>query len=457
MRAQEQPRPGGRRPITSGHGVVPLVVAGLGAVSLLAACSSAAPTPAATSSAAPATSSSSSTTSTTSTATAAAAACVTDPQAVTAVQPSAASMGELPADLVTSLDQAAAAGFKEAASPGAIVGVRTPKGTWIKAYGDSDPTKKVAMTADMHVRIGSVTKPFTGTLIMQLVEQGKVSLDDPISKYVTGVPNGDQVTLKLLGTMRSGVASYSRNKDFVSKLFADPEGVYSVDQLLTYGYALSPAFAPGAEFEYSNTNTLLLAKVVEKVTGKTLQEAYQSMVFDPLKLSQTTAPGSNPEMPAPFSRGYTLQGVTGTTPADATNYNPSWAGAAGEIVSDTKDMLTFARALGTGQGLLKPATQVTRLNTWAPAGGYGFQWACAGGWVGHTGELPGFNVTTWYDTTSDTSVVVSANSDIASGSCTASPTLTDNPSEPICSSPGVRVFVAVSKVLGNEFVPTPKS
>ena len=376
---------------------------------------------------------------------------------MTAVQPAATSMGALPADLVTSLDQAATAGVKEAASPGAIVGVRTPKGTWIKAYGDSDPTKKQAMTADMHVRIGSVTKPFTGTLIMQLVEQGKVSLDDPISKYVSGVPNGDQVTLKLLGTMRSGVASYSRNEDFITKLFANPEGTYSVDQLLTYGYALSPAFAPGAEFEYSNTNTLLLGKVVEKVTGKTLQEAYRSMIFDPLTLSQTSAPGSNPEMPAPFSRGYTLQGVTGTTPADATNYNPSWAGAAGEIVSDTDDMLTFARALGTGQGLLKPATQVTRLGTWAPAGGYGFQWACAGGWVGHTGELPGYNVTTWYDTTSDTSVVVTANSDIASGSCTASPTLTDNPTEPICSSPGVRVFVAVSKVLGNEFVPTPKS
>ena len=234
-----------------------------------------------------------------------------------------------PADLVATLDAAAAAGFQEAASPGAIVGVRTPKGTWIKAYGDSDPTKKQAMTADMHVRIGSVTKPFTGTLIMQLVEQGKVSLDDPISTYVPGVPNGDQVTLKLLGTMRSGVASYSRNPDFVKDLFAKPESVFTGDQLLRFGYALSPAFAPGADFEYSNTNTLLLGKVVEKVTGKTLQEAYQSMVFDPLKLSQTSAPGSDPVMPAPFSRGYTLQGVTGTTPADATSYNPSWAGAAG--------------------------------------------------------------------------------------------------------------------------------
>ncbi len=200
--------------------MAPMVAAAIGAVSLLAACSSGAPTPATTSSAAgSATGSSSSTTavtSTTSSATAAAAACVKDPQAVTAVQPAATSTGALPADLVTTLDQAAAAGVKEAASPGAIVGVRTPKGTWIKAYGDSDPIKKQAMTADMHVRIGSVTKPFTGTLIMQLVEQGKISLDDPISKYVPGVPNGDQVTLKLLGIMRSGVASYSRNDEFVS-------------------------------------------------------------------------------------------------------------------------------------------------------------------------------------------------------------------------------------------------
>lgn len=441
--------------------MAPMVAAAIGAVSLLAACSSGAPTPATTSSAAgSATGSSSSTTaatSTTSSATAAAAACVKDPQAVTAVQPAATSTVALPADLVTTLDQAATAGVKEAASPGAIVGVRTPKGTWIKAYGDSDPIKKQAMTADMHVRIGSVTKPFTGTLIMQLVEQGKISLDDPISKYVPGVPNGDQVTLKLLGIMRSGVASYSRNDEFVKLIFATPDRVFTPDQLLKYGYELSPAFAPGADFEYSNSNTLLLGKVVEKVTGKTLQQAYQSMIFEPLKLSQTTAAGTSPDMPTPFARGYTLQGVTGTTPADATSYNPSWAGAAGEIVSDAADMLTFARAVGTGQGLLKPATQVTRLNTWAPAGGYGFQWACAGGWVGHTGELPGYNVTVWYDTTTDSSVVVAANSDIASGGCTASPTLTDNPTEPICSSPGVRVFVAVSKALGHEFVPTPKS
>ncbi len=236
----------GRGRTKAGGPVVWPWVAAVGTVGLLAACSSGAPAPATTTPAGTVTSASSSTTSAGSaTTSAAAAACVKDPQAVTAVQPAAASTGDLPADLVAKLDPAAAAGFTEAASPGAIVGVRTPKGTWIKAYGDSDPTKKVAMTADMHVRIGSVTKPFTGTLIMQLVEQGKVSLDDPISKYVSGVPNGDQVTLKLLGTMRSGVASYSRNPDFVKQLFAKPEGVYTVDQLLTFGYALSPAFAPG--------------------------------------------------------------------------------------------------------------------------------------------------------------------------------------------------------------------
>jgi D-alanyl-D-alanine carboxypeptidase len=424
---------------------------GLAALALAAACSSPVPPAAGTTAAAAPTTPAA-------TSTSAAKACVPDPSAVVAKAPSATSTGALPADLVAKLDPAAQGGFTAAASPGAIVAVRTPQGTWTKAYGDSDPTTKTPMTADMHVRIGSVTKPFTGTLIMQLVEQGKVSLDDPISKYVSGVPNGDTVTLTLLGTMRSGVASYSRNPDFVKQLFGNPEGVYTVDQLLKFGYALSPAFAPGADFEYSNTNTLLLAKVVEKVTGMTLQQAYQKMIFEPLKLSQTTAPGSNPAMPAPFSRGYTLQGVNGSTPADATNYNPSWAGAAGEIVSDANDMLTFARALGTGQGLLKPATQVTRLGTWAPAGGYGFQWACADGWVGHTGELPGYNVTVWYDTTTDSSVVVAANSDIASGSCSTSPTLTDNPAtDSICSSPGVRIFAAVSKAMGHEFVPTPKT
>ena len=145
--------------------------------------------------------------------------CVADPAKVISTQQSPTSItGTLPADLVGKLDAAAQSSFKEAAAPGAIVGVRTPQGTWIKAYGEADPATGHRWTADMHTRIGSVTKTFTGTMIMQLAEQGQLSLDDPIDKYVPGVPNGDRITLRMLANMTSGVASYTGSTDVHRRL-----------------------------------------------------------------------------------------------------------------------------------------------------------------------------------------------------------------------------------------------
>jgi D-alanyl-D-alanine carboxypeptidase len=120
-----------------------------------------------------------------------------------------------------------------------------------------------------------------------------------------------------------------------------------------------------------------------------------------------------------------------------------------------RDLLTYDRALGTGQGLLSRAMQAKRLDSFPRPAGYGLGLGCIGGWVGHTGELPGFNTSLYYDTASATSVVVLVNSDISSGKCPESPTLTDNPAELPCSAPATRIFVALSKALGHEFQPLP--
>jgi D-alanyl-D-alanine carboxypeptidase len=125
------------------------------------------------------------------------------------------------------------------------------------------------------------------------------------------------------------------------------------------------------------------------------------------------------------------------------------------MISTLQDLLTYSRSLGTGQGLLSPETQTARLESVPQSAGYGFAFGCVDGWVGHTGELPGFNTSLFYDTTTDTSVIVMVNSDIASGDCTASPTLTDNPTDVPCSSPATRVFVGLSEALGHPFQPPP--
>jgi len=384
--------------------------------------------------------------------------CVTDVDKVIATEPTAASTtAALPADLVTKLDAAAQSSFAQAASPGAVVGVRTPSGTWIQSYGLADPAIKAPMTSDVHQRIGSVTKTFTGTLILQLAEQSKLSLDDPIDKYVPGVPNGDRVTLRVLANMTSGVASYTTSDAFLSKYFAHPETIFTPDELLAVGLAESPIFEPGAKFNYSNTNTVLLGKVVEKVTGQKVEDVYAEKILGPLGLTNTSWPGVSPLIPEPHAQGFTLQGNTATpdNPTNATNWSPTFGWTAGEMISNVNDLLVYGRALGTGQGLLSPATQAERLTSFPGATGYGLAMGCVSGWVGHTGELPGYNTSVFYDTTSDTTVIVEVNSDISSGDCEQSPTLTDDPRDAVCMSPATRMFVALSTPLGNTFNPPP--
>jgi D-alanyl-D-alanine carboxypeptidase len=384
-------------------------------------------------------------------------ACVTDVEGVIATRPTPESTSaQLPADLVSDLDAAASTSFAEAAAPGAIVGVRTPDGTWTAAYGDADPDAGTPMEVGMHTRIGSVTKTFTGTALLQLVEDGSVSLDDTIDQYVEGVPNGERITLRMLADMTSGVASYTASTQFTDRYFAHPETVFTAQELLEVGISDSPIFEPGERFNYSNTNTILLGMVIEEVTGKPVEEVFQDAILDPLGMTSTSFPGDATEIPAPYAQGFTLQGDAATpdAPSNATNWNPSWTWTAGEIISTMDDLLAYGHALGTGQGILGPAVQAERLN-FPDGNAYGLAMGCIDGWVGHTGELPGYNTTVYYDTTSDTTVIVQVNSDIASGDCPASPTLTDDPRSEVCSSPATRMFVAVSGALGHEFTPNP--
>ncbi|MFB2598156.1 serine hydrolase domain-containing protein [Herbiconiux sp. P17] len=394
--------------------------------------------------------------------------CVTDPDAAIAAGKTALPTGELPAELVSTLDAAAQQAFDLGATPGAIVGVQTPEGRWTKAYGLADPAAGTPMAVGMHTRIASLTKMYTGTILLQLVQEGKLSLDDTIDQYVDGIPNGDSITLAQLADMTSGVNTYTSNQDFITQYFADPTAAYTPDALIAATVEVSPAGDPGQQFLYSNGNTVILGEAIEKVTGHAFADELQERILGPLELTSTVWPGESAAMPEPFARGFTLNGdaATPTNPTDSTDWNPSWAWTAGEIISTTDDMLTMGRALGTGRGILDDATQKVRLESFldpsqsppAPgAGGYGLAMGCGQGWVGHAGELSGYNSTMFYDTATDTTVVVQTNSDIASGGCENSPTLQDDPGDDICQVSAVRIFVALSGLLGQTYQPPPRS
>ena len=363
--------------------------------------------------------------------------------------------GQAPEDaLNAALDQS----FAESEAPGVVAAVQTPEYTWIETRGVADLSSEEPMTPDVHQRIGSVNKTFTVSLLLQAAADGLLSLDDTINQYIEDIPNGDEITLRQLANMTSGIASYTFDEQFQNELFSNPERVWTPEELVRIGIEDSPAFDPGTEFQYSNTNTVLLGLVLEQVSGRPIGDLYREGIIEPLGLRETSFPNTDPSLPDPHAQGYTLQGQDDGEPVDATDWNPSWGWTAGAMISTVEDLLVYGRALGTGEGLLPPEQQTQRLDAFlgddippnTADRAYGLGLGRENGWLGHTGELPGFNTAVYYSPELDATVVVEVNSDIPSGDCLDDrPTMTDSTHEDIpCADPAVRIFGELAEALG---------
>ncbi|MGW5636060.1 serine hydrolase domain-containing protein [Streptomyces sp. NPDC003832] len=316
-------------------------------------------------------------------------------------------------ELTARLDKAIEDVRQEAGIPGAVVGLWMPgKGSYVRATGVADTATGRPMTRDMYVRIGSETKTFTVTALLELVDAGRVGLDDPIADYVDGVPGGSGITLRNLAEMRSGLYPYTFDPDFQHDLLSDPSRSFTPEELLAYGYQHANTADPGEEFQYSNTNLVLLGLVVEKVSGRPLAEFIHRRVLRPAGLRHTLFPG-DATFPEPHPRGYTDQTLTGET-TDATDWNPSWAWAAGAMISDLHDLRSWAKTVATGT-LLSPRTQAERLKTLPtgiPGTRYGLGIFETGGWIGHNGSIPGYETVTVYLPEEKATLVVMINTDI---------------------------------------------
>jgi D-alanyl-D-alanine carboxypeptidase len=320
--------------------------------------------------------------------------------------------GELPQ--AAQLDTAIRQVMGQADVPGVIVGLWIPgKGQYVRAFGIADKSGKTPMSTGLNTRIGSVTKTFTVTAILRLVDAGKLTLNDPIGKYVSGVPQGDKITIRELAGMRSGLFSYTFDPSFQKAFFANPNRPFTPRELLAYGFKHDLVFPPGTNFQYSNTNTILLGLVVEKLSGRPLGTYLQQEVIAPAHLGHTTFP-AGAEFPTPYPHGYTNQTLNGQI-ADATNWNPSWGWAAGAMTSTLDDMHAWAPVLATGT-LLKPATQKERLHDASTSGAdldYGLGIFNSHGWIGHNGSLPGYQSLVIYLPSLKATLVVLTNTDIA--------------------------------------------
>src|SRR5438874_3478059 len=147
---------------------------------------------------------------------------------------------------------------KELLVPGAVLLLRTPQGEFKVTYGSTQLGTTSPPRADTHFRIASNTKSMTAAVIVQLAQEGKLSLDDPVSKYVPSVPNGDKITIDELLRMRSGLYNYTDAPELAAIVDRDPTKVWTTEEVLAIAFARSPNFPPGTAYEYNNTNYTLL-------------------------------------------------------------------------------------------------------------------------------------------------------------------------------------------------------
>jgi D-alanyl-D-alanine carboxypeptidase len=354
-----------------------------------------------------------------------------------AAKPAAAKPSKLPA-YAAKLRTLIPTLMKENAVPGTVVLIKSPKrGNWSATFGTAELGKQVPMSLSDNFRIGSNTKTMTSTVILQLVGEGKLKLSDPISKFGLGVPNGKNITIRELSEMRSGLFSYTFDSGFNATLDKEPKKAWSPQELLKIAFSHPPNFAPGKEYEYSNTNIVLLGLVIEKLTGETASKAFQERIFGPLGMKHSLLPEPKDwSLPSPHAQGYQFGTNVATIesyavpkaelpaaldgslkPIDYTLASPSWAWTAGGAISTPSDLATYAKALGTGEGLLSPKMQKVRLKSIrpiAPGGksgvGYGLGIAqFAPGIVGHDGQIPGYSSFMAYDTNTGDTIILATN------------------------------------------------
>jgi D-alanyl-D-alanine carboxypeptidase len=299
-----------------------------------------------------------------------------------------------PGELRQLLHQIVAAG-----APGAAARISDEHGVTQAASGVADLRTGRPMRPWLHYRVGSVTKPFVATVVLQLVAEGRLSLSDTVARWLPGIlPYDDQVTIRQLLNHTSGVPDYTLEP--IIRLYSDPRArfrAWTPRELVALVADQPPDFPPGTAWRYSNTGYILAGMIVEAATRHRLARELARRIFRPLGLRDTFFPVNRPTIPRPYARGYSLPlGQEQGPLLDFTVLNPSVAWAAGALVSNLGDLEHFFRALLGGR-LLPPrllAAMTTPVPTGQPGFGYGLGLIVidtpAGRLLGHDGAIPGF-------------------------------------------------------------------
>ncbi|WP_260867569.1 serine hydrolase [Streptomyces sp. SAJ15] len=260
--------------------------------------------------------------------------------------------------------------------PGVVAQARDARGTWNGTSGVGNLKTKKPRGADDRFRIGSISKTFVATVVLQLEADGKLDIDDKVDKWLPGVVRGNghdgrRITIRQLLNHSSGIYNYTEDAGFGRKILSKNFLKHRYDtftprQLVKTAMGHRPYFKPGADWHYSNTNYILAGMIIEKATGHPYGTEVERRVLKPLKLRSTSLPGTKARVPGPHSRGYST--LFDTSPKakvhDVTEMNPSWGHSAGEMISTTSDLNRFYQSLLGGR--LLPAKQLKEMKTTIP-------------------------------------------------------------------------------------------
>jgi D-alanyl-D-alanine carboxypeptidase len=296
---------------------------------------------------------------------------------------------------------------EEGKLPGVAAEAEDERGRWFGTAGYADTRTHRERSRAEHFRAASITKTFIATVVLQLEEEGRLDLDDTVEKWLPGVVRGHgndgrKIRLRQLLNHTSGLNNYSDDPEFAHRTSGPgfPEhhlDTYPPEELVALSMKRAPHGTPGTAW-YSNTNYVLAGMVIEKATSHTYADEVERRILRPLKLRNTSLPGTRARMPRPHPVAYSRLGSKepDAPVVDATEQNMSYLGAAGEMISTTTDLNTFFRALQRGELLGPDATR--RMFTTVPSERSGFEYglgiesatlSCGVKVVGKTGRTNG--------------------------------------------------------------------
>jgi D-alanyl-D-alanine carboxypeptidase len=285
--------------------------------------------------------------------------------------------------------------------------VHDAQGDWVGSSGVRTIEHGGTVPTDGRFRVGSITKTFVSTVVLQLVDEGALTLEDPIGQYIPEFGIDSRITVRMLLQHTSGLFNYTgepnpdgsveagipvSGQEFVDNRYL----TYAPSDLVEVALAKPPRFEPGTQWSYSNTNYVLLGMLIEKLTGNSYADEITDRIIRPLHLRHTYLPGTRTGIPGPHAHGYLTYPHDGAMrTVDITRENPSWASSAGEIIATTADLDRFLGALFDGK--LLPADLLAEMRTLHPQSGYGLGLQsldagpdCGGVYEGHTGGVQGY-------------------------------------------------------------------